>query len=142
MDRRSFPPYFSGCYSSAELQQEIDKAYENGYAAGYKDGEDKAYDNGYNTGYKVGAAKADSEYKKGYNEGYAAGEKVNEDSLLAIITSSQHTYTYVLNTNTDKFHYADCSSVKRMKAENTKYYTGTRDQVVSMGYAPCSQCKP
>lgn len=49
---------------------------------------------------------------------------------------------YVLNTNTRKFHYPGCSSVNRMKESNKQYYTGTRDEVIGMGYDPCQRCNP
>lgn len=50
--------------------------------------------------------------------------------------------TYVLNTNTHKFHYPDCSSVKQMADHNRQDYTGTRDEVIAMGYDPCGRCNP
>lgn len=49
---------------------------------------------------------------------------------------------YILNKNTKKFHYPDCRSVKQMKEKNKKYYTGTRDECISMGYDPCGNCTP
>lgn len=49
---------------------------------------------------------------------------------------------YVLNKNTKKFHYSGCSSVKQMKDKNKKFYTGTREECISMGYDPCGRCKP
>ncbi len=49
---------------------------------------------------------------------------------------------YVLNTNTHKFHYPDCSSVDQMKESNKLFYTGTREEVIAMGYDPCKRCKP
>lgn len=49
---------------------------------------------------------------------------------------------YILNTNTKKFHYIWCSSVDQMKEKNKSYYTGTRDEVIGMGYEPCGRCKP
>ena len=39
---------------------------------------------------------------------------------------------YILNTNTHKFHYPTCRSVKQMKEENKQNYTGSRDDVISM----------
>ncbi len=48
---------------------------------------------------------------------------------------------YVLNTNTKKFHLADCSSVNRMSDKN-KAYTDDRDYAVSEGYSPCAICNP
>ncbi len=49
---------------------------------------------------------------------------------------------YILNTNTKKFHYTGCSSVKQMKEKNKKYYTGTREECIGMGYDPCGRCEP
>ena len=53
-----------------------------------------------------------------------------------------HQTTYVLNTNTYKFHFDGCSAVKKMKEANKAYYTGTRDEVLQMGYTPCGICNP
>ena len=49
---------------------------------------------------------------------------------------------YILNTNTKKFHYPTCSSVKDMKDKNKQEYHGTRDEVIAKGYSPCGRCKP
>lgn len=49
---------------------------------------------------------------------------------------------YVLNTNTKKFHLPKCSSVKKMKPENTSYFNGTKEELISYGYKPCGNCKP
>lgn len=38
--------------------------------------------------------------------------------------------------------YPSCSSVKKMKASNKMFYTGTRDDLVSQGYSPCGNCHP
>ena len=49
---------------------------------------------------------------------------------------------YVGNKNTKKFHYASCSSVKKMKESNKYYYTGTREEMIAKGYEPCGNCHP
>lgn len=49
---------------------------------------------------------------------------------------------YVLNTNTKKFHYPSCSSVKHMSEKNKSFFTGTREEVINMGYDPCGNCHP
>lgn len=49
---------------------------------------------------------------------------------------------YVLNTNTHKFHYPSCANVKKMKDKNKQFYTGTREEVIAMGYDPCGNCHP
>ena len=49
---------------------------------------------------------------------------------------------YVLNTNTKKFHYPSCSDVENIKQKNRQDYTGTRDEVIGMGYQSCGHCNP
>ena len=52
------------------------------------------------------------------------------------------TAEYILNTNTHKFHYPDCSSVKSMKESNKEYFNGSRDEIINRGYDPCKRCNP
>lgn len=56
--------------------------------------------------------------------------------------TGQQTGTYVLNTNTHKFHIPSCPSVETMSEKNKAYHTGTRDEVIAMGYEPCKRCHP
>jgi competence protein ComEC len=56
--------------------------------------------------------------------------------------TSEANTQYVLNTNTKKFHYPSCSSVKSIKDSNRSDYEGSRDDVISMGYSPCGRCNP
>ena len=49
---------------------------------------------------------------------------------------------YILNTNTKKFHYPACGSVKQMAEKNKQFYSGNRDDVIAMGYDPCKKCNP
>ena len=50
--------------------------------------------------------------------------------------------TYVLNTNTMKFHYPDCRSVKKIASENYEEMFGTRDDAIARGFDPCGICEP
>ena len=50
--------------------------------------------------------------------------------------------SYVLNTNSRRFHLPDCSSVAEMKSANRQDFTGTREELLAMGYQPCGRCKP
>lgn len=50
--------------------------------------------------------------------------------------------SYVLNTNSKKFHYPNCSAVSKMKDKNKQIFEGARDQVIAMGYSPCGICRP
>ncbi len=55
-------------------------------------------------------------------------------------TSGQQ--TYILNTNTRKFHLPDCSGAADIKGKNREEYTGTREKLTSQGYEPCGRCHP
>lgn len=57
-------------------------------------------------------------------------------------TSGGSAMTYIVNTNTGKFHYPGCSSVGQMSDSNKMEYTGSRDDLISMGYEPCKRCNP
>lgn len=50
--------------------------------------------------------------------------------------------TYMLNMNTNKFHRISCSGINQMSDRNKWEYTGTRDEIIDMGYNPCKRCNP
>lgn len=50
--------------------------------------------------------------------------------------------SYILNTNTRRFHLPSCPSAAEMKPENRDSFTGTRDELLEKGYTPCGRCKP
>ena len=52
------------------------------------------------------------------------------------------TAVYILNIKSKKFHYPDKSCSESIKEENRKEYNGTREELISDGYAPCGTCKP
>lgn len=75
--------------------------------------------------------------KSGTQQAAVQTESVKETSA-PVSTGTE----YILNTNTKKFHYPSCSSVKQMKASNKKEYTGSRDDLIDQGYDPCKKCNP
>lgn len=50
--------------------------------------------------------------------------------------------SYILNTNSMKFHRSDCGIGQSTSAANKMYFSGTRQQVINMGYSPCQKCNP
>lgn len=50
--------------------------------------------------------------------------------------------SYVLNTNSHKFHLPSCSSVETISPKNRKDVNESREQIISEGYAPCKRCNP
>lgn len=78
---------------------------------------------------------------------YATGNSHQDDSVVADASKSTtaaeaNVQTYVLNTNTKKFHKESCNSAKSMEASNKKIYTGSRQEIIDMGYEACGVCKP
>lgn len=75
-------------------------------------------------------------------------ETVNETSISTetAVTTAQSTApqgeTFILNTNTKKYHYPYCSSVELMNENNKKEFCGDRDDIISQGYSPCKRCNP
>lgn len=49
---------------------------------------------------------------------------------------------YVLNTNSQKFHYPSCSSADDIKASNRKDVVATREELINQHYEPCGRCHP
>jgi competence protein ComEC len=49
---------------------------------------------------------------------------------------------YVLNNNSMKFHYEDCSAAQKISSRNREDYYGTREELIEMGYASCGMCTP
>lgn len=72
---------------------------------------------------------------------YATGNSaLNEDA--EDIYNTDPDVTYVLNTNTKKFHYPYCGSVTSMKESNKKETNETREELINQGYKPCGSCNP
>lgn len=68
---------------------------------------------------------------------YATGENHLSES-----SEEEDTETYLLNTNSHKFHLPDCSSISSIKEEYRAEYTGNRSDLISQGYEPCKRCNP
>ena len=50
--------------------------------------------------------------------------------------------SYIINKSSKKFHRTDCSTIKSMKSANREKFTGSRDELLKMGYEPCKHCNP
>ena len=64
------------------------------------------------------------------------------DNPMPTASSAAGETTYILNTSSLKFHLPTCSGVASMKESNKQTYTGSREDLIAQGYAPCGQCKP
>ena len=87
-----------------------------------------------------------------YSDGSSYALTVQEEKTEAPAPAVKHnddnnnsgggTGTYILNTNTKKFHYPSCSSVNQMSDKNKQSYSGSRDDLIAQGYSPCQRCNP
>jgi competence protein ComEC len=63
-------------------------------------------------------------------------------SETVVKESSSSSGSYVLNTNSKKFHKTSCSSVSDMSAKNRKDVNMSREEIINQGYSPCKRCNP
>jgi len=70
---------------------------------------------------------------------YATGDNWEEDNA---IDEDDVSGSYVLNTNSHKFHNIYCEGVQNMNEANKKNYTGLRESLLDDGYTPCPVCTP
>lgn len=68
-----------------------------------------------------------------------APEKTAEESADE---QSSPVRTYILNTNTGKFHYPDCKSVSDMSGRNRQETEASREDLIARGFEPCGNCRP
>lgn len=80
-------------------------------------------------------AEADAAAKQAEQERIAAEQQ-------AAAAQQPQTSSYVVNTNTGKFHFPSCRDVNKIKPENYWAYDGTRDDLINQGYSPCGHCNP
>lgn len=84
-------------------------------------------------------------YQKYLNAQNADDTETAPDRILPKEDNSEETVQteiYIVNTHTDKFHYPSCSSVNTILDSNKWEYTGTRQELIEMGYDPCGKCQP
>lgn len=101
--------------------------------------------------YKTGANALDGEEittkkttttKKPTTTKAPATKKPTTTKKPAITQNSVANATYIVNTNSKKFHYPSCSSADDISAENRWETRDSRDSLISKGYSPCGRCKP
>lgn len=69
-------------------------------------------------------------------------EELKQETTPSAPVVNTNSQTYILNTNTKKFHYSSCGSASRIKESNKSTFTGSRDELISRGYSPCGNCDP
>ena len=119
---------------------EIYRTDEQGTIIAYSDGRKITWDHSPSTTWACGIQLRE-EIPQIYNDimtiepGGDIDNSLGERSVIPEIT-------YVINTNTKKFHKPDCDSVTEMKPENRQDVDWTREECIENGYKPCGSCKP
>lgn len=81
------------------------------------------------------------DYETGDNwEDGSKTNKVEKDETNKVVDNTSA--TYILNTNTKKFHEPDCASAAKTATKNKKEYSGNRADLINDGYSPCGNCHP
>ncbi len=94
--------------------------------------------------YRTGDNRPDPDYKapsRSHEESTDAGR----DESRQRQASGKDQYpegSYILNTNTHKFHDPSCDSVYDIKEKNREISQKSREQIMEEGYEPCARCKP
>lgn len=96
---------------------------------------------GKNTSSEISGEDGDQAAEAGTSEETQNTESKADDTSEAQ-TEAANEDTYIVNTNTGKFHKSSCRSVKQMKESNKSERTATRDELISEGYEPCKNCNP
>lgn len=73
-------------------------------------------------------------------DSWKSGEQTESDRENSDNVTEQT--TYVLNTNTKKFHRETCGSVSQIKEENFQKVQMSREELEQSGYSPCKNCNP
>lgn len=89
------------------------------------------------------AAKEAEEKRLAEEQAAKETDRITDSSENSNNESQQQTSTtYVLNTNTKKFHYSSCSSVKTISQKNYETSNSSREELIASGYEPCGKCHP
>lgn len=82
--------------------------------------------------------------QQGVKIDYATGENHEAENDTRETTDSNvgESSTYVLNTNSKKFHTEGCSNGDRISDKNKSVYVGSKEELISQGYEPAGCCNP
>lgn len=76
---------------------------------------------------------------------YQNGESERSEENLILsgnLKKQREEVSYILNTNTKKFHRKTCSAVAQTREKNKKEVKATREYIMEQGYTPCKNCNP
>lgn len=111
------------------------------YATGDSSGPEFTGSSSSNSGSSSSSSGSSSSKSSGSTSN-SSGSSLSSASSGAVAAESSSSSSYVLNTNTKKFHRPSCGSVSTIKDGNRQDYTGSRQDLINQGYEPCKKCNP
>lgn len=73
---------------------------------------------------------------------YATGENWEEGESVKPTETEKSETTYILNTNSKKFHKNTCANAENISNKNKDEFVGDRADLINQGYSPCGSCTP
>ncbi len=74
---------------------------------------------------------------------YTTGHNKADGTLGEVVDpATEEELTYIVNTNTLKFHLPDCEKAAQIQESNRKEITAKRSELIEQGYEPCGVCRP
>ena len=70
----------------------------------------------------------------------SGGKLINTSSSDGLISAAGADVTYVVNTNTCKFHLPGCRWVKEISSQNREDVCNSYSDLINLGYSPCKVC--
>lgn len=73
-------------------------------------------------------------------ESRLVGEEIVESETEDKYTENKHGITYILNTQSKKFHLGTCGHAEGIKEEHRESFNGSENWLIDNGYEPCGVC--
>lgn len=73
---------------------------------------------------------------------YKTGDSHSTNTQTVSHAQESEKQSFIVNTNTKKFHKPTCQYVDDMSEENKKAYIGYRESLINNGFVPCKSCNP
>ncbi len=93
-------------------------------------------------GIEIDYATGESAVKKDAAVEEQTGSKITKQGIAKQDEEQQEAHTYILNTNTKKFHLSTCESVDDIKGGHKVKTEKTKQELEAEGYSPCKRCNP
>lgn len=78
----------------------------------------------------------------GYFPSRATLDNDPPEKYTGATTTTTASESYIVNTDTNKFHRGTCSYADSIAQEHKSYFSGSRTAAINSGYSPCGHCDP